>query len=302
MTNIREAIAGQNHFIREDYTMERSKPCSISMVASGLILMLSACGGAPEEVALAPSECVPIGDAGTFYVVDENGLLVPTEQPEAEIRVLQAPKGWAQDLESTFADMGFPWMQLNVRGEVATLVGLAPTQDAADRGYEAGKTAILSNERGSRQITIVPNGIAVEGGEAGVAAALSELSDRPSLTACQQAFKDTMRGRNVEFRTGSATIRSESAQLLDAVTGVGLFCKDYEIEIGGHTDVTGSQAVNQQLSDARANKVRDYLIARGVPEDRLTAVGYGSSQPIDPSDSLEAYAKNRRTEFIVRDR
>ncbi len=270
------------------------------IVFSGM-LVLSACGGGTKEAAVVPSECVPIGEVGSFYVVDENGLLRKAERPEAEIRVLQAPQGWAQELEDSFAERGFPWMQLNVRGEVATLVGLAPTEDAKDRGYEAGKAAILADERGSRQITIVPNGIAVEGGEAAVAAALAELSDRPSLGACQQAFKDTMRGRNVEFRTGSATILPESAQLLDVVTGVGLFCKDYQIEIGGHTDVTGSADVNQQLSTSRAQTVRDYLIARGVPADRLTAVGYGSSRPIDPSDSLEAYAKNRRTEFIVRE-
>ena len=262
---------------------------------------LVACGGRTESVVAVPSECVPIGDEGAFYVVDENGLLRPVERPEAEIRVLQAPQGWAQDLEDTFAERGFPWMELNVRGEVATLVGLAPTKDAKDRGYEYGKTAILSDDRGSRQITIVPNGIAVEGGEAAVAAALAELSDRPSIGACQQAFKDTMFGRNVEFRTGSATIRPQSAQLLDVVTGVALFCKDYQIEIGGHTDVTGSSEVNQQLSEARAKKVMDYLIARGVPAERLSSVGYGSTQPIDPSDSLEAYAKNRRTEFIVRE-
>lgn len=272
-----------------------------SAIAVAATLFVTACGGGAKEAAVVPSECVPIGEEGAFYVVDENGLLRPAERPEAEIRVLQAPQGWARELEDTFAERGFAWMQLNVRGEVATLVGLAPTKAAKDRGYEFGKTAILADDRGSRQITIVPNGIAVEGGEAAVAAALAELSERPSLGACQKAFKDTMAGRNVEFRTGSATIRSESAQLLDVVTGVALFCKDYPIEIGGHTDVTGSPEVNQQLSEARAKKVMDYLIARSVPAEKLSSVGYGSTRPIDPSDSLEAYAKNRRTEFIVRE-
>ena len=271
------------------------------LIGAASLIILAACGG-EQEAASVPSECVPIGDAGTFYVVDENGLLRPAEQPEAEIRVLQAPKGWAQDLESQFSEMGYPWMGLNVKGEVATLVGLAPTKDAKDRGYEAGKAAILADEKGSRQIVIVPNGIAVEGGEAGVAQALSELTDRPSLAACQRAFEETMQGRNVEFRPGSATIRRESAQLLDAVTGIGLFCRDYGVEIGGHTDVTGSKEVNQRLSEERAQAVKDYLVARGVPEDHLTAVGFGSTKPIDPTDSLAAYAKNRRTEFIVRER
>ena len=268
-------------------------------LSAAAMVMLASCGGS-EEIAAVPSECVPIGDVGSFYVVDEDGLLRPAEQPEPEVRVLQAPKGWAQDLESRFPDMGFPWMQVNVKGEVATLVGLAPTQEAKDRGFLEGKSAILEDEKGGRQITIVANGIAVEGGEAGVAEALSQLSDRPSLAACQRAFENTMQGRNVEFRTASATILRESAQLLDAVTGVGLFCKDYQIEIGGHTDVRGSAEINQELSEARAKAVKEYLVARGVPEDRLSAVGYGETKPLDPTDSLAAYAKNRRTEFIVR--
>ena len=176
-----------------------------SAIAVAATLFVTACGGGAKEAAVAPSECVPIGEEGAFYVVDENGLLRPAERPEAEIRVLQAPQGWARELEDTFCRARLlPGCKLNVRGEVATLVGLAPTKAAKDRGYEFGKTAILADDRGSRQITIVPNGIAVEGGEAAVAAALAELSERPSLGACQNAFKDTMAGRNVEFRTGSA--------------------------------------------------------------------------------------------------
>jgi len=90
--------------------------------------------------------------------------------------------------------------------------------------------------------------------------------------------------------------------LLDVVTGVAFLCKDYEIEIGGHTDVRGSSEINQQLSEARAGAVKEYLVARGVPEEGLNAVGYGETKPLDPTDSLEAYGKNRRTEFVVRQR
>lgn len=270
-------------------------------VIGAAVFCLAACGGGEQHVAV-PSDCVPIGAEGSFYVVDANGLLRPTEEPEAEIRVLQAPKGWAQDLEGKFVDMGFPWMKLDVKGEVATLVGLAPTKEAKDRGFEDGKAAILSDEKGNRQIAIVVNGIAVEGGEAGVAEALFKLSDKPSLAACQRAFVETMQGRNVEFKTNSARIRPESAQLLDVLTGVSLFCKDYEIEIGGHTDVQGEADFNMKLSQSRADQVKTYLVARGVPEEQLSSIGYGETRPLDPSDTLEAYRKNRRTEFSVRER
>jgi len=267
--------------------------------------VLAACSGGGDAADGAASvssanadRCVPLSADGTFYVV-ENGKLRPTTAPEAEVRVVQAPKGWAQTLEGTFAGKGFPWMKMDVKGEVATLVGLAPTQAAKDRGYEEGKAAILADADGGKQVSLVVNGISVEGGEAGVGEAVAALTDRPSLASCQKAFSDTMQGRNVQFRTASATILPASAQLLDAVTGVGLLCRDYSVEIGGHTDKRGSDAYNQDLSDRRAKAVREYLIARGVPADELSAVGYGESVPLDPSDTMAAYAKNRRTEFKV---
>lgn len=263
------------------------------------LLILAACGGAQTATSV-PADCVPLGEEGTFYVTNADGLLVPAERPETAIRLVAEPKGWARDLESTFPEMGFSWMKIDVKGEVATLVGLAPTQEEKDRGFTEGKAAIMNDMQGGRQVTIVADGIAVQGGEAALGAALSRMSDTPSVAACQRTFSDTMQGRNVEFRTSSATIRPESARLLDVVTGVAFLCKEYQIEIGGHTDVRGSSEINQRLSESRAIAVKEYLVARGVPEERLTAIGYGETQPIDPTDSLEAYRKNRRTEFIVR--
>ena len=71
------------------------------------------------------------------------------------------------------------------------------------------------------------------------------------------------------------------------------------IEIGGHTDNVGSEALNQQLSQKRAQAVVDYMILAGLDASRLRAKGYGESVPIADNSTNEGRAKNRRTEFEI---
>ncbi len=73
------------------------------------------------------------------------------------------------------------------------------------------------------------------------------------------------------------------------------------IRIEGHTDNTGNGESNQQLSEERAAAVRDYLIDKGVPADRLDAKGYGSKKPIARNDRESGRAKNRRVDFVIVD-
>lgn len=69
------------------------------------------------------------------------------------------------------------------------------------------------------------------------------------------------------------------------------------IMIEGHTDSTGSDAINQPLSERRANRVRDFLVSQGVPASKMGAVGYGSSRPAVPNDSEANRALNRRVQI-----
>ena len=71
------------------------------------------------------------------------------------------------------------------------------------------------------------------------------------------------------------------------------------LEISGHTDSDGGAAVNQPLSEARANAVRDHLVGQGIAADRLSAVGYGDTKPVAANDSESNKALNRRTEITV---
>jgi len=71
------------------------------------------------------------------------------------------------------------------------------------------------------------------------------------------------------------------------------------IEIGGHTDNTGSKEINLKLSQGRADAVRNYLIQKGIPATRVTAKGYGDTQPVADNSTDEGRTKNRRTEVTV---
>src|ERR1700744_3028707 len=77
-------------------------------------------------------------------------------------------------------------------------------------------------------------------------------------------------------------------------------CPTARIEIAGHTDADGEDGFNQALSEKRAQSVMDYLVKAGLPSDRFTAGGYGSSQPIASNGTDEGKAQNRRIEFVVR--
>ena len=71
------------------------------------------------------------------------------------------------------------------------------------------------------------------------------------------------------------------------------------IELSGHTDNTGEPDFNQQLSEQRAQKVKSYLVDKGINESRLTAIGFGSTRPISSNDTEEGREQNRRTEFRI---
>ncbi len=71
------------------------------------------------------------------------------------------------------------------------------------------------------------------------------------------------------------------------------------VEIGGHTDNSGSDEYNLDLSKRRANAVRTMLVKGGADGNRITAVGYGKSKPLAPNDNRQGRSLNRRTEFII---
>jgi OOP family OmpA-OmpF porin len=133
----------------------------------------------------------------------------------------------------------------------------------------------------------------------------ADISVKPAsapvdATVCQQLFSDLLAKGKIRFESGRATIDPDSAGLLDRLIETALRCPTVNIEIAGHTDTDGEDAFNQALSEKRAQAVSDYLVKAGLPADRFTATGYGSTQPVATNDTDEGKAQNRRIEFTVR--
>jgi outer membrane protein OmpA-like peptidoglycan-associated protein len=105
--------------------------------------------------------------------------------------------------------------------------------------------------------------------------------------------------RNVFFETDSFALKDESKLELNKVVELLKANPGIRIEIGGHTDNTGSAAYNLRLSDNRAKSVADYLFSASVNSGRIVSKGYGMDKPVADNESEEGRSQNRRTELKI---
>lgn len=105
---------------------------------------------------------------------------------------------------------------------------------------------------------------------------------------------------NITFASNSADISSSFYPILNSLVLVFKEFNKNGVNIVGHTDSTGSQALNQSLSQSRAQSVANYLTANGVPGQRISAYGAGPSQPIASNATDAGRAQNRRVEINLR--
>lgn len=104
--------------------------------------------------------------------------------------------------------------------------------------------------------------------------------------------------KNLEFDLGKATIRSKSYATLNRVAAL-LVQKNFSLKLAGHTDITGSRALNLRLSKERAESVKAYLVSQGANASRIEATGYGPDQPIATNKTAAGRQQNRRVEFTL---
>lgn len=103
--------------------------------------------------------------------------------------------------------------------------------------------------------------------------------------------------KGVTFEFDKTRLRPDAQTILDWAVDILKKYPDMQVEIAGHTDSIGTDEYNQQLSEGRAQSVKDYFVEHGVPESQMGVKGYGESEPRDTNDTEEGRERNRRVEL-----
>ena len=195
------------------------------------------------------------------------------------------------------------------QAEAAKAEALKAAQEAARQKAEA--------EQAKAEALAQQQALAAEADKARQAAAQSEQlrqqaeKEKQELRArlLQQlntvlATRDTARGlianmSDVLFKSGSFELLAGARERLAKVSGIVLAYPSLRLSVEGHTDSIGSDEYNQQLSERRAESVRDYLVQQGIAADSVSASGFGKTAPVASNDTPEGRQQNRRVELVL---
>lgn len=150
------------------------------------------------------------------------------------------------------------------------------------------------------------------------------LAERKARTAAEERYGEAMRKLaeaaavnvkqesrgtvivlpgSVLFRSGESALAPAAQQKLTLIAGtLAPQAEEHDIVVEGHTDSRGSRSDNMQLSRQRAQVVVNFLVARGVPVDAISAVGVGPDRPIADNNSRDGRSENRRVEIVIKAR
>ncbi|MCL4695839.1 MAG: OmpA family protein [Burkholderiaceae bacterium] len=231
---------------------------------------------------------------------------------------------------------GHGWVQVGVTGQEVLLSGTPPSPGAGGAALAAARAATCPTWAGPQVCAVLvlgdfgsPGGVAAPAlaqvaPAAPAAPAVSTASPAPpaaaastpatapaslpaapaaastpaerTAQACEASFIDLLENTRLEFASGGSAIDARSAPLLDRLAAAAGACPG-RVLIEGHTDNVGDAGANQRLSEARATAVRDALVARGLPAERLVTVGHGDTRPLADNTTDTGRAANRRIEF-----
>jgi outer membrane protein OmpA-like peptidoglycan-associated protein/tetratricopeptide (TPR) repeat protein len=162
-----------------------------------------------------------------------------------------------------------------------------------------GKCVVILNPGHNYSLTVSKNGYLFYSENFNIPAnnEFKEVKKDVLLQAIKEGKKIVL--NNIFFQTGKAELTETSIVELDHLYNLLNENPDIKVEISGHTDNVGNKADNLKLSQDRATVVVSALVKKGINSSRLTAKGYGDTQPIAPNDTDEHKQLNRRTEFKI---
>ena len=176
-----------------------------------------------------------------------------------------------------------------LRRESVVLVGGSPDQVRGEISVSAPPT-----------LTTVPDSTVAGATTTVAGSAITDplLPTTPQAQAAQSAITAAIGSRTISFAKNAFTLSDEGEAVVSSVA-VALMTSTARIEVGGHTDWKGRAPRNLELSQRRADAVREALINAGVDASRITAKGYGEEIPVAPNETETGRAKNRRIEIRV---
>lgn len=130
-----------------------------------------------------------------------------------------------------------------------------------------------------------------------IATMQQELAKLAETRQSERGFIVTLPG--LFFDTGKSALKAGAKNALAKIADQLRANADVRVAIEGHTDSVGSDALNQALSEKRAAAVRDYLVSRGLPADRMTTSGLGETAPVASNDTAAGRQQNRRVEMVI---
>lgn len=174
----------------------------------------------------------------------------------------------------------------------------------AGKVYEAPGEFEIALEPGAYHAEAVADGYLVRGRAISIGAGETvlhhfQLRVVPVVKTAQLTRQRIEIHQMIQFALDEARILPESFFILDEVVDILLRNPGVTLRIEGHTDESGTADYNQQLSESRAFTVMEYLIDRGVAQERLAAAGFGKTRPLGSNRTGQGRAKNRRVEFKV---
>lgn len=285
-----------------------------SLIAIGL---LAACASTAPSAALEQARSAVSAVAGDPIV----NQYAPVELKAATDALAQADREWADDHdESETNHLAYVARQ---RAEIATNVARSRQLDAniqqagseADRirlqarTMEADQARLRAQQAQAQALSAEQRAAQQQATANAALAQASAAQDRVRALEAQLREMEalqTERGLivtlgDVLFAFNKAELTPQAAPRLDKLAGFLRQFPDRRLLIEGYTDSVGSDSYNQDLSQRRAQSVRDALAQRGVDPSRITAMGYGKGFPVADNASPEGRAMNRRVEIVIAD-
>ncbi|HEX4448642.1 MAG TPA: OmpA family protein [Polyangiaceae bacterium] len=283
-------------------------PLTLSLSVAGL----TACGG--ER--LPPKALV---DARSEFQQAKGGVAIqldPTDVHEADLALQKAEQAWSDEPDdpNTIDLAVIAQRKAQIAEAQAAALKSAQDEESAKRDLMSVQANQLQAARGQLDQTKQALNKTQEqlqseqqlsaAQKAQLADMEAKLKDARDTIAKIAAVKDDDRGMvitlqgEVLFKTGKWDLKAGAMAKLDQIADA-LRGKEQPIVVYGFTDNVGASDMNMDLSQKRAQSVRDYLVTKGIPQDLITAQGKGQGDPISDNGSVEGRAANRRVELVV---